>query len=49
MKSAERRNGIMKKRKTTIKADLADRVIALVEEARKKVATAANIALVYTY
>ena len=39
----------MKKSKTTIKADLADRVIALVEEARKKVATAANIALVYTY
>ena len=49
MKSAERGNAIMKKRKITIKADLADRVIALVEEARKRVATAANIALVYTY
>jgi Uncharacterized conserved protein len=31
------------------KLDLADRVIALVEDARKRVATAANVALVYTY
>jgi len=31
------------------KSDLADRVIALVEEARKRVATVANVALVYTY
>ena len=28
---------------------LADRVVALVEEARRKVAGAANVALVYTY
>ncbi len=39
----------MKKRKAPIKADLADRVIALVEDARKRVAATANIALVYTY
>ena len=32
-----------------VKMDLAARVISLVEEARKKVATAANVALVYTY
>ena len=31
------------------KAGLADRIIALVEEARGKVAKAANVALVYTY
>ena len=31
------------------KASLAERVIALVEEARKKVAAVANVALVYTY
>lgn len=32
-----------------VKVDLANRIISLVEEARKKVATAANVALVYTY
>ena len=37
------------RKKTIEKHDLADRVIALVEEARKRVATAANVALVYTY
>ncbi|MBR4614973.1 MAG: hypothetical protein IKO55_05150, partial [Kiritimatiellae bacterium] len=40
----------MKKKATTVKkVDLADRVIALVEEARRKVVAAANVALVYTY
>ena len=32
-----------------VKVDLANRIISLVEEARKKIATAANVALVYTY
>ena len=33
----------------TKRRDLADRIIALIEEARGKVAKAANVALVYTY
>ena len=33
----------------TSRQDLAERVIALVEEARRRVATTANVALVYTY
>ncbi len=39
----------IRKSAKVVKTDLADRVISLVEEARKKVATAANVALVYTY
>lgn len=39
----------VKKSVSVGKPDLADRVIALVEDARKRVATAANVALVYTY
>lgn len=38
-----------KKSNRVVKRNLADRVIALVEDARKRVATAANVALVYTY
>ena len=38
-----------KKSIKVVKQNLADRVIALVEDARKRVATAANVALVYTY
>ena len=38
-----------KKSTKAVKRNLADRVIALVEDARKRVATAANVALVYTY
>ena len=38
-----------KKSTKVVKRNLADRVIALVEDARKRVATAANVALVYTY
>lgn len=39
----------IKKSNRVMKRNLADRVIALVEDARKRVATAANVALVYTY
>ena len=43
---------VMRKVKKSVKVrkpDLADRVIALVEDARKRVVAAANVALVYTY
>ena len=39
-------------RKETVKekkVDLADRIIMLVEEAKRKVVSAVNVALVYTY